>query len=135
MQQIYRSSSWHILPGHFPENKKLVTISQNWEIRLVFTKGRHHGWQQENFFWYNLQNARKCYPGKKIFQSMTLHNTHKSPLRNVFSLIIINLVGIWKKINRHRFWLDKSSKWWIKWKNIMNCNQLSKNIMARYTSI
>ena len=28
---------------------KLMTFSRNWEIRLVFTKGRHHGWQQEFF--------------------------------------------------------------------------------------
>ena len=25
---------------------ELMMFSQNWEIRLVFTKGRHYGWQQ-----------------------------------------------------------------------------------------
>ena len=23
---------------------KLLTFCRNWEIRLMFTKGRHHGW-------------------------------------------------------------------------------------------
>ena len=26
---------------------KVLTFSQNWEIRLVFTKGRHHGWRKK----------------------------------------------------------------------------------------
>ena len=32
---------------------ELKTFSPNWEIRLVFTKGRHHGWRQEKVFCYN----------------------------------------------------------------------------------
>ena len=66
------------------QKKKLVKFSGNWEIRLVFTKIRHHGCRQENFCRYKPQNSRKCHPGKEIFQSMTLQNTHKSSLRNVF---------------------------------------------------
>ena len=30
---------------------KLAMFSQDWEIRLVFTKGCHHCWQQEVIFW------------------------------------------------------------------------------------
>ena len=33
---------------------------------------------------YNPQNAEKHYPWKEIFHSMRLHNTNKSPVRNVF---------------------------------------------------
>ena len=66
---------------------KWLMFSQNWEIRVVFTKCSYHGWQQENIFWYNVQNAGKRNPGKEIFQSMTLYNTHKSPLRNVFFFV------------------------------------------------
>ena len=29
---------------------KLMTFSPNWEIRTVFTKGCHHGWQQAIFY-------------------------------------------------------------------------------------
>ena len=29
---------------------KLVTFSRKWEIRLVFTKDRHHGSQKESLF-------------------------------------------------------------------------------------
>ena len=42
---------------------KLLTFSQNREIRLVFTEGRHHGWRKENFL-YNQQKAGKRHPGK-----------------------------------------------------------------------
>ena len=28
---------------------ELMTFSRNWEIRLVSTKCRHHGWRQEFF--------------------------------------------------------------------------------------
>ena len=66
---------------------KWLMFSQNWEIRVVFTKCSYHGWQQENIFWYNVENAGKRNPGKEIFQSMTLYNTHKSPLRNVFFFV------------------------------------------------
>ena len=33
--------------GRQPENKKMMTFSRNWEIRLVFTKGRLHGLRKE----------------------------------------------------------------------------------------
>ena len=66
---------------------KLLTFSQNREIRQVFTKGLHHFWQQNFFFWQNPQNAGKPHPGKEIFQSMTLHSRHKSPLKNVFFFV------------------------------------------------
>ena len=39
------------------------------------------------FFWQNPQNAGKPHPGKEIFQSMTLHSRHKSPLKNVFFFV------------------------------------------------
>ena len=74
---------------------KLLTFSKNWEIRLVFTKDRHHGWQQENLFWYNPQNARKYHPGKEIFQSMTLYNKQKLALRNAIG------INIWDKSLRY----------------------------------
>ena len=32
---------------------ELLTFSRNWEIRIMFTKGHHHGWRQEIIFWYN----------------------------------------------------------------------------------
>ena len=32
---------------------KLTMFFQNWEIRLVFTKGDHHVWWQEFCFWCN----------------------------------------------------------------------------------
>ena len=35
------------LPRVLARKKKLMTFSRNWEIGLVFTKGRHHGWRQE----------------------------------------------------------------------------------------
>ena len=68
-------------------SQKLMTFSRNWGIRLVFTKDRHHAWQQECFFCYNPQNAAKCRPGKEIFQSMILYNTNKSPMRNIFFFV------------------------------------------------
>ena len=46
------------------------------------------------FFCYDPLNSGKCHPGKEIFESMTLYNTHKSPLRNIF-FFVINLVGLW----------------------------------------
>ena len=65
---------------------KLLRFSQNWEIRLAFAKGHHYAWRQEKKNWYNPQNAGK-HPGKEIFQSITLYNTHKSPLSNVFFFV------------------------------------------------
>ena len=41
---------------------------------------------KKNIFWDNPYNTGKRYPGKEIFQSMTLYNTHKSPLINTFVL-------------------------------------------------
>ena len=32
---------------------KLLMFSRNWQIRVVFTKDCHHGWQQESLIWYN----------------------------------------------------------------------------------
>ena len=47
----------------------------------MFTKGK----VIKSFFTtHRLYYAGKCYPGKEIFQRMTLYNTNKSPLRNVF---------------------------------------------------
>ena len=66
---------------------KLLRFSRNWEIRLAFAKGRHHAWRQEKKFWYNPQNAGKRHAWKEIFQSITLYNTHKSTLRNVFFFV------------------------------------------------
>ena len=59
-----------------------MTFSRNWEIKLVFTKGRHHGWRQEVS-----GKKGKRHLGKEIFQSMTLYNTNKSPLRNAFFFV------------------------------------------------
>ena len=59
----------------------------NQEIGLVFPKVHHHGCQQEKSFWYNSYNAGKHHLGKEIFQSMTLYNTHKLPLRNIFVFV------------------------------------------------
>ena len=41
----------------------------------------------DNFFCYNPENAGKRHSGKETFHSMTLYNTHKSPLRNVFFFV------------------------------------------------
>ena len=75
---------------------KLLTFYRNWEIRKVFTKGRQHDWRQNFFFGATHRTLENPIHGKEMFQGMTLHNTHKSPLRNVFfPLLLINLVGIW----------------------------------------
>ena len=36
--------------GAIAKKLKLVTFSRKWEIKLVFTKDRHHGWQKESLF-------------------------------------------------------------------------------------
>ena len=60
-----------------------MTFSQNWEIRLVFTKSPHHGWQ---FFLVTTQRMLENAILEKK-QGMTLNNTHKSPLRNAFFFV------------------------------------------------
>ena len=39
---------------------------------------------KKNFFCYSPLNAGKLHPGKDIFPSMTLYNTQKPPLRNLY---------------------------------------------------
>ena len=56
----YSCADWDGLCDHLTdvpqENKvlarklKLMTFSRNWENRIVFTKARHHDWQQEKSF-------------------------------------------------------------------------------------
>ena len=49
---------------------------------------------KKNFFG---TTCGKHYPGKEIFQSMALYNTHK--LGGDTCKLIINLVGIWNRNN------------------------------------
>ena len=101
-----------------------MTFSPNWEIRLVFPKGRHYG---RIFFCYNPQNARKRHTVKEIFQSMTLYNTNKSPLRNAFFFVYhkldwdmeeINRFGKIKVVNKYCSWVHASVR------SVENCSSL-----------
>ena len=64
---------------------KLLTFSQNWEIRLVFTKGRHHGWRKKFFFVATSRTLEIAILWKKYFRAWH-STTHKLPLINVFVL-------------------------------------------------
>ena len=64
-----------------------MKCSQNWEIRLAFTKGRHHGWRQEFLFVTTsrtLENAilKKKYSKARRYTTYTL-----LPQRNVFFFV------------------------------------------------
>ena len=48
---------------------KWLTSSRNWEIRLAFTKGRHHGWRQENFFGKTSRKLENAILEKKYFRA------------------------------------------------------------------
>ena len=48
---------------------KLLTFSQNWEIRLVFTEGRRHGWRQEKSFSEIHRTLENAILGEKYFRA------------------------------------------------------------------
>ena len=52
---------------------KLLTFSRNWEIRLVFTKGHHHGWPPEKIFL--VEPVGKRHPGKKTISEHNIQHT------------------------------------------------------------
>ena len=70
---------------------------RNWEIRLAFTKGRHHSCQQELFLLQLVSMLENAIQGKKYFRSLhyTAHTNHHREM--FFSLFIVNLVGISNK--------------------------------------
>ena len=57
---------------------KWLTFSRNWEITLVFTKGCHNGWWQENFFFGATCTLENAIQGKKYFRAWhyTAHTNH-----------------------------------------------------------
>ena len=69
---------------------KLLTFYQNWELRLVFTTGCHHGWWQENFFGATCGMLENAIQGKKYFRAWhyTTHANHHWEI--FFSVFIIN---------------------------------------------
>ena len=106
---------------------KLLTFAQNWEIRVVFTESRHIVGDKKIFFGYYLSKARKCHPGKELFKSMTLYNTHRNHHREMFFLCFsYTWLGYEIEINRQ---IDFGQ---IKVRSKQH--ELSKNNMARYIS-
>ena len=64
-------------------NLKLMTFSQNWEIRLVFTKSCHHGWWGEFFFFAKTRKTlENAIFGIKYFK--VWHHNRGGPRTNMW---------------------------------------------------
>ena len=74
---------------------KVMTFPRNWEIRLVFTKGRHLGWRQEVFFVTTCRMLENATLVKKYFEAWHHATQTNHHWKNIFSLFIISLVVIW----------------------------------------
>ena len=76
---------------------KLVTFCRNWVIRLVFTKGRHHGWRQEKIERWKTPSWEINISEHGIIQHTKITNEN-------FFLFVYHKLGWYNygtKINRH----------------------------------
>ena len=99
---------------------ELMTFSRNWEIRLVFTKGPHHGWRQ--FFLLKPRESWKTpFWETDILEHDIIQHTQITTEKCFFLYLSKTWLGYGLEINKH-----------IDFSQIKVINNMSKNNIARY---